>query len=176
MSYKGAQIGQIFEQGPEFLLIHQEAPELPETPESELQARFQLATGICCPREARIQMEKLMRHHGFTAHEIKSVWSVGTLQFPYHATKLKVVTSKWEAAWGWFMLALFALYGTDIIVRLAGLIRSGTLSSFGIERPVYALGLLVAFGVAIFLVVKHHIAPRRIAIRLRKALEKLNAS
>lgn len=173
MSYTGAQIGQVFEQAPEVVNIHNGPP--PEVPESELQARFQLATGICCPRQARIQMEKLMRHHGFTARELKSVWSVGTLQFPYHATQLKVVTSKWEAAWGWFMFALFALYGADIVVRLTGLIRSGMLSAFGVERPVYALGLLVAFGVAIFLVVKHHIAPRRIAIRLRKALEKINA-
>lgn len=178
MSYGRAQIGAVFEQAPNVVLINQampEPPEPPEEPESELQAKFQLATGICCPRAARIEMEALMRHHGFTAKELKSVWSVGTLQFPYHATRLKVVTSKWEAVWGWVMLALFLVYGFEVFTRLVIILKSGSLTAFGVERGIFALGLLASFGGAILLVIKHHIAPRRLALRLRKVLDKMHA-
>lgn len=175
MSYAGAQIGVVIEQAPGAVNISQKPPEPPEEPESELQAKFQQATGICCPREARIEMEALMRHHGFTAKELKSVWAVGTLQFPYHATRLKVVTTIWEAVWGWVMLGLFAVYGIEVLKHLIMLLQSGSLSDFGVERGLYAFGLLVAFVGAILMVIKHHIAPRQLALRIRKALDKLHA-
>ena len=175
MSYGGSQIGAVFEQGVDTVNFNQLPPEPPEEPESELQAKFQLATGICCPRAARLEMEVLMRHHGFTGKELKSVWSVGTLQFPYHATRLKVVTSKGEAMWGWVMLVLFSVYGFEVFTRLIMMLRPGALTAFGVERGISAFGLLVAFVGAIALVIKHHIAPRRLALRLIRALDKMHA-
>lgn len=163
--YAGASVGQVIERAKVVKIHHAAPPPRPEDPESELQARFKRATGIDCSRRARIELEKLMRDHGFTAMDLKIAWNAGALQFPHQATQLKVVTGLWEAVWGWFMLALFAFYGFDVARRLLHL---GALYNLGVETSLYALGLLVGFSAAIGMVMKHHILPRRIALRVLK--------
>jgi len=47
--------------------------------EARLQADFAASTGIWCPKEARLWLEDLIEHHGFTGKELRRAWQVGSI-------------------------------------------------------------------------------------------------
>lgn len=72
-----------------------------ERPESELQASFMRHTGIDCSREARLHLERLMKHHGFTARELARAWNVGSLVWDKHSKELKSASRSLDVTVGW---------------------------------------------------------------------------
>ena len=72
-----------------------------QRPESELQAAFKQHTGIDCKREVRLQLERLMEHHGFTAQELARAWNVDSLVWDDQSKRLKSGSRTVDITAGW---------------------------------------------------------------------------
>ena len=70
-------------------------------PESQLQAAFKQHTGIDCKREVRLQLERLMEHHGFTAQELARAWNVDSLVWDDQSKRLKSGSRTVDITAGW---------------------------------------------------------------------------
>ena len=96
----------------------------PERPESELQASFKRHTGIHCGRDARLQMERLMDHHGFTSQELARAWKAGSMVWHEPTKRLKSSARKLDMIFGWtgalLLTVVLVLALVDTMMRMPG--------------------------------------------------------
>lgn len=96
----------------------------PERPESELQAAFKRDTGIHCGRDVRLQMERLMDHHGFTSQELARAWKAGSMVWHEPTKRLRSSAGKLDMVVGWTGTALLTvvlvLALVDTMMRMPG--------------------------------------------------------
>ena len=140
--------------------------QLPERrPESQLQTEFAERTGIWCPKDARLWLEGLMEHHGFTVRELSMAWSAKSLGWNAK-TGMRAITTPWIEAFGaWAMVALVTALLLSVSVAW---IASSAPRSLAADLSVFGAGA-VYMGM-VWLVCRTMLWPRRIAIRVRRAV------
>ena len=136
----------------------------PERPESELQAAFKQHTGIDCKREARLQLERLMEHHGFTIQELARAWNVDSLVWDDQSKRLKSASRKVDITAGW----------AGVIALTAALVISLVETMFRAPGPFMKPALLLAVCIAYIyttrFVLLATIFPQATARRVEKTL------
>lgn len=135
-------------------------------PESKKQADFYRHAGIWCPRLIRETFEFLMERHGFTAKELRLAWKANSITTDADRESIRIVTPWYEAAGGWAGIFIMLVYFITYVAPLL----------LGENRNDWRIAVAFAVGSAIYLgmmyVVAHQfLIPRRIAIRVRRALE-----
>ncbi|BBP46467.1 hypothetical protein THMIRHAS_18400 [Thiosulfatimonas sediminis] len=75
-----------------------------ELPETEKQSLFYRATGISCTAKERVELEKLISDHDFTAKEIMMTRQAKVLVFDETSGQLKL---KYNPFFKYFMYVLF---------------------------------------------------------------------
>ena len=131
--------------------------------ESQLQAEFAQRTGIWCPKPAREWLEGLMEHHQFTSRELAASWSAGSIGWNARKNEERVVTPWVEAAFAYCVVAGLAAYLGSISL----LYLLGAINQWG-AAIVY--GLATVFCAMCWVVDRHLLWPRRVALRVRATL------
>lgn len=138
-------------------------------PESQLQAEFYRNAGIWCPRGARDMFEDLMTHHAFTARELTIAWRASSLRWGIDSGRLEIVTPMIEAIFGWsvFVVMLISFLFVALPYALSGSWTTG-LETFLTVGAMYVGSAWMANRFLLW--------PRRIAMRVRKALARRSGS
>lgn len=136
----------------------------PERPESELQAAFKQHTGIDCKREARLQLERLMEHHGFTIQELARAWNVDSLVWDDPSKRLKSAARKVDITAGW----------AGVVTLTAALVISLVETMFRAPgpymKPVLLLAVCIVYIYTTRFVLLATIFPQATARRVEKTL------
>lgn len=147
--------------------------QMPASPptESELQARFERATGIRCGRAVRERMEHLMENHGFTSWELSRAWKASALVSDRQTAQLRRDFGRLDLLMGWTGMAMATLY------FLAGMLESVLLlrDALFMYMPIAAaLGCLLYVGTLGFFFYVF-IWPQHTAKRVTVALQSAEA-
>ncbi|NMG29336.1 hypothetical protein [Aromatoleum evansii] len=144
-------------------IIHGPIEPVSQAPESQLQAEFYRHTGIWCPREARELFEDLMKNNAFTARELAVSWRANSLRWEDEAKKVSIVVPMLEAVSGWAMVGVMLIYFLTQAVPL--IFAKGGLENM----TAFAAGVVMYLGSA-WMVARFILWPRRVAMRVRRAL------
>lgn len=166
MQQIGINLGQITKEGDVNVINCHGAGVCPlyEPSESQLQAEFAERTGVWCPRQAREVFERLMECHNFTAPEIARVWG-DTVTWDKISNELRIRISILDlfTAFGLFIALLLFYFIWTVPTVIAN--RHPSASDWGmwfVTSMMYMAGM--------YFVRRYYIVPRRVAIRINKAL------
>lgn len=144
-------------------------PGLPK-PESQIQDEFAKRTGIWCYRGAREQLETLLHDHDFTVRELAMAWRASSLSWDPITKTLRVCTPMLE------------VFGAGLIIALAHtlLLSFAMVWVFSIPTVTPAATVLMGSVIAAYVsmmwfVSRRMIWPRRVALRVQRALDRSSA-
>ncbi len=135
--------------------------------ESELQAEFAQRTGIWCPKPAREWLEWLMERQQFTAHELFISWKACSIGWNPHDGQPRIVTPRLEAPCAYVVTAISGLY--LLLVAWSCFWGAGSGSRWSVMIGCSTIGI---FGLMCWFVNNQLLWPRRIALRVRQAMQK----
>ena len=140
-----------------------------ELPETEKQSLFYRATGISCTAKERVELEKLISDHGFTAKEIMMTSQAKLLVFDEVSGQLKL---KYNPFFKYFMYVLFTI--NSFLISWSGMEIMTTYKIHLFPDNLIFIASFAGYGVIIYLFGRYGIWPFRPIQRLKIALNEMN--